>query len=218
MVVGSCTSTVIVFMPALWDNLSTLVQRLALVCSDDRKLLRQAQLTHFACVAVGLPWIDHFMVYSTLLSLSDHIYFDSVVLYVWATVSVLLVSDGPLVVLETLLEWHGSKSSVLLFIVGLHECFVHKRSCMASTIQWATILLSSPASRIRWVFWSLLSITEDLVSVPFDDCSHVWHTTIAQHQSVPVEYCVQLRVLWEVLACLRPKPSANVDGYLTAVG
>ena len=158
------------------------------------------------------------MVYPTLLSLNDHTYFDSVVLYVWATVSVLWVSGGPLVVVETLLEWHGSKSSVLLFIASLHECFVQKRSCMASTIQWATILLSSPASHIRWVFWSLLSITEDLVVVPFDDCSHVWHTTVAQHQSVPVEDCVQLRVLREMLASLRPKPSADVDGYITVVG
>ena len=54
--------------------------------------------------------------------------------------------------------------------------------------------------------------------MPFDNCSHVWHTTVAQLQGVPVEYFVQLRVLGEVLAYQRPKPSADVRGYIAAVG
>ena len=54
--------------------------------------------------------------------------------------------------------------------------------------------------------------------MPFDNYSDVWHTTVAQLQGVPVEYFVQLRVLREVLAYQRLKPSADVGGYIAAVG
>ena len=98
------------------------------------------------------------------------------------------------------MTWHKSNVLFLCIIIGLHGCFVHNGSCLASTIQRATILVSViAANRICRGFRSLLSITEDLVVVPFDDCSHVWHTTVAQLQGVPVEYFAQLRVLRKCL-------------------
>ena len=143
-------------------------------------------------------------------------------------VSVLLASHRLLVDVKPrcLNDMALSKSSVLFLyiIIGLHRCFVHNGSCLALPPQvpssWQlsfSLQLQRTASADRG-FQSLLSIAEDHVVVPFDNCSHVWHTTVAQLQGVPVEYFVQLRVLGEVLAYQRPKPSADVRGYIAAVG